>query len=174
MSDKNQTYEGMFLLGSGGTDFQVASEPVRNVLARYQAEVLLLKAWDERKLVYPIRGHKRGLYALTFFRADPARIVEIEHDCRLDERFLRVLILRRDRLTPEEVERERTSTAKPPSAPEPETRAAEGERRYGGARFRSRRPERAEEPVRHEAPPETQEGPATPAEAAEPEEPPTE
>jgi small subunit ribosomal protein S6 len=156
MSDTTHTYEGMFVLGTGGADFEAASEPIRTVLGRYEAEVLMLKCWDERKLAYDIHGHKRGLYALTFFKAPPARVAEIEHDCQLDERFLRVLILRRDQLTPEEIERERSSTAKPPSAPEPEARAAEGERRYGG-RGRPRRPER---PERVEAsPPEPIEAP---------------
>ncbi len=132
MNAKVHTYEGMFVLGTGGTDFEAASEPIRNVLGRYQAEVLMLKCWDERKLAYDIRGHKRGLYALSFFRADPARVAEIERDCQLDERFLRVLILRRDRLTAEEIDREKASTVKPSAAPEPEARAAEGERRYAG------------------------------------------
>ncbi len=141
MSEKTKTYEGMFLLSTVGVNFEAASEPVRNVLGRYQAEVLMLKPWDERKLVYDIRGHKRGMYALSFFRVDPARVAEIEHDCQLDERLLRVLILRRDRLTQEEIDREKTSTVKPPSAPESEVRAAEGERRYGGGRFRPRRQE---------------------------------
>ena len=145
MSETTHTYEGMFVLGTGGADFQAAGEPIRNVLGRYQAEVLMLKCWDERKLAYDIRGHKRGLYALSFFKVDPSRVVEIEHDCQLDERFLRVLILRRDRLTVEEIEREKISTERPASAPEPEARAAEGERRYGG-RGRPRRPERVEEP----------------------------
>ncbi|MGA2265497.1 MAG: 30S ribosomal protein S6 [Phycisphaerae bacterium] len=146
MSEKTKAYEGMFVVSTVGTDFEVSSEPVRNVLGRYQAETLMIKPWDERKLVYEIHGHKRGLYILCFFRADPARIVEIEHDCQLDERFLRVLILRRDKLTPEEIERERTSTVKPPSAPEAEARAAEGERRYGGGgRFPYRRREQAAE-----------------------------
>jgi small subunit ribosomal protein S6 len=144
-SEKTKTYEGMFLLSTVGEDFEAASEPVRNVLGRYQAEVLMLKPWDERKLVYPVHGHKRGLYALSFFRVDPARVAEIEHDCQLDERLLRVLILRRDRLTQEEVEREKASTAKPPAAPESEARAAEGERRYGGGRFHPRRQERVRE-----------------------------
>lgn len=147
MSEKTNTYEAMFLLSSGGADFETTSEPIRNILSRYQAEMLMLKPWDERKLAYGIRGHKRGLYALSFFRLDPTRVVEVEHDCQLDERFLRVLILRRDRLTTEEIEREKTTTERPSSAPEPEARAAEGERRYGGGRFRPRRPERAEAPA---------------------------
>ena len=149
MSENTHTYEGMFVLSSSGTNFETASEPIGNILGRYQAEVLMLKCWDERKLAYDIHGHKRGLYALSFFKVSPTRVAEIEHDCQLDERFLRVLILRRDRLTAEEIDREKASTIRPSVAPEPEARAAEGERRYGG---RGGRP-RSRPAVVEEAPP---------------------
>jgi len=110
MAQKN-TYEAMFLLDAGNTDFDAATEPVRKVLARSEAEVLAFKAWDERKLAYEIAGRKRGLYALVYFKADPGRVVEIEHDCQLDERILRALILRRDHLTDEELNAETPASA---------------------------------------------------------------
>ena len=128
--ENKRSYEGMFVLSTTGVDFQVASEPVRDILARYEAEVLMLKAWDERRMTYTINKHKRGLYILTFFKADPLKVVEIEHDCQLDERFLRVLILRREKLTQQEIDTEMASTAKPPMAFDPEARAAEGEAEY--------------------------------------------
>ena len=98
-----RNYEGMFLLESSSSDFQAASEPVQGILGRYQAEVLSLRAWDDRRLAYEIRGHKRGLYVLCYFKADPAVIKEIEHDCQLNEKLLRVLILSRLTLTEQEI-----------------------------------------------------------------------
>lgn len=103
MEQRIYTYEGMFLLDSS-SDFEAASEPVKSILTRYGAELLAFKPWDDRKLAYEIRGRKRGLYVLTYFKADPEKIVEIEHDCQLDERFLRQLILRKDRLTQEQID----------------------------------------------------------------------
>jgi len=111
MTAKTKTYEAMFLLDSGVGDFETAAEPIRKVLDRNQAEVLAMKPWDERRLAYEIRGRKRGLYVLTYFRADPARIAEIEHDCHLSEAILRALILRRDRLTDEQVQAETPITS---------------------------------------------------------------
>ncbi len=160
MSQETKRYEGMFVLPAGETDFEAASAPVREVLSRYQAEVLMLKAWDDRRLAYDIRGHKRGLYALSFFSADPSRIREIEHDCQLDERILRVLILRRDRLTDEEIETERASTAKPAG---PRDSHFDGERRRG--RYR-RDEERGAEASPSETP--APAGAATTAPEAEP------
>jgi small subunit ribosomal protein S6 len=106
MSQDKATYEGMFLLDAGNPDFQAASEPVRNILDRNEATTLAIKLWDERRLAYEIQGKRRGLYVLSYFASDPARIAEIERDCRLDERILRVLLLRRDGLTEEQIQAE--------------------------------------------------------------------
>lgn len=103
MEQRIYTYEGMFLVDSS-SDFEAASEPVKSILTRYGAELLAFKPWDDRKLAYEIRGRKRGLYVLSYFKADPQKIVEIEHDCELDERVLRQLILRKDRLTQEQID----------------------------------------------------------------------
>ena len=119
MSQNTRIYEGMFLLESGNPDFQAASQPVRELLARSEAEIISIKAWDDRRLAYEIRGHKRGLYALAYFQVDPASIGQMEHDCHLDERILRMMIIRRDGATSDQFQAE----------PEPETATeqAEGE-----------------------------------------------
>jgi len=119
MSEKTKTYEAMFLVDAGQPSFDTASEPIRGILTRRSAEILALKPWDDRKLCYEIRGRKRGLYVLSYFKVDPLLVVEIEHDCRLEERILRALILRRDKLKPEEIAAETPATAaghRPPEA----------------------------------------------------------
>lgn len=135
--DQKKSYEAMILLEPGQTDFQAASEPIRNILARYGAEVLSMKLWDERKLAYEIRGRKRGMYVLTYFKADPLTLAEIEHDCELDERILRQLILRRDRLTQEQIDAE-TPASSPRRAAEdaPARPEAAGEESHGAGRPR--------------------------------------
>jgi len=102
--EKNvKTYECMFMLDAGNPDFQAASEPARTILQRNGAEILSFRPWDDRRLAYEILGRKRALYVLVYFKADPLKVAEVEHDCRLDERILRVLILRRDTLTEQEI-----------------------------------------------------------------------
>lgn len=101
MNQQMNTYEGMFLVPPGISDFEQASQPVKSVLERCEAEILTIKPWDERRLAYEIKGNRRGLYILTHFKADPTRVPELEHDCQLNERILRVLVLRRERLTDE-------------------------------------------------------------------------
>lgn len=111
-----KSYEAMFLLDPAmASDWSAAEAEVKRVLDRAEAKVLGMKKWDERKLAYPIGRNKRGLYVLTFFEASPEKIGPLERDCTLSEKVLRVLVLRRDRLTPEKVEKE--MTAAPPPKP---------------------------------------------------------
>ncbi len=108
--DPKKTYEGMFLLDASASDFEAASEPIRNVLDRNQAEILSIKPWEERRLAYEINHRRRGLYVLTYFKAPPEQIVELERDCQLNEGILRLLVLRRDRITDAEINAETPAT----------------------------------------------------------------
>jgi small subunit ribosomal protein S6 len=91
-------YECMFLLDTNKVagDVPAASKQLHSLLERNHAEVLASRPWDERRLAYPINGHKKGLYYLTYFRSDGKNITGIEHDCALMELILRTLILKVD------------------------------------------------------------------------------
>jgi len=106
-----RTYEGLFLLDAGQPDFEAASRPVRGLLERYQADILSIKPWDERRLAYEIQGRRRGLYVLTYFAVDPAHMSEIEHDCELSEQILRSMILHKEALTQEQINAETPVTS---------------------------------------------------------------
>jgi len=67
---------------------------VRSTLEKHGAEVLVARNWDERKLAYPIGGQKKGLYYLTFFKADAQKIDPIQADLRLNENVLRFMTQR--------------------------------------------------------------------------------
>lgn len=103
MEQVKNSYEGMFLLDAGQPNPETALEPVRNVLQRAEAEVLSIKPWDERRLAYEIEGRKRGLYVLSYFRCGSDKVAELEHDCLLNEDILRVLVLRKDAVTEDEL-----------------------------------------------------------------------
>jgi small subunit ribosomal protein S6 len=91
-------YECMFLLDTNKVagDVSAASKQLHGILERNQAEVLASRPWDERRLAYPVHGHKKGLYYLTYFRTDGKNVTGIERDCALNETILRTLILRVD------------------------------------------------------------------------------
>lgn len=89
-------YEGMFLLDSSKlhSNWEAAAEIVHRILERYGCEILVSREWEERRLAYPIKKQRKGMYYLTYFRTEPANIAKIEHDCRLTPEILRQLILK--------------------------------------------------------------------------------
>lgn len=89
-------YECMFLLDTNKVagDVSAAAEQIRTVLERNQAEILASRPWDGRRLAYPVKGHKKGLYYLTYFRMDGKNLLNVERDFALNEMVLRTLVLR--------------------------------------------------------------------------------
>src|SRR5581483_10598697 len=93
------TYECMFLLDPTkvGGDVVNAAKQLHAILERNQAEVLASRPWgDDRRLAYPIKSHKKGLYYLIYFRTDGKNVVGIERDCALNELILRQMVLKVD------------------------------------------------------------------------------
>jgi small subunit ribosomal protein S6 len=88
----------MFLLDTAKVagDVPAADKQLRALLARNNAEVLVSRPWDERRLAYQIGNHKKGLYYLTYFSSEGKNLPAIERDCALNEMILRMLILRVD------------------------------------------------------------------------------
>lgn len=89
------TYEGMFLLDSAraAKDWEGTEALVTGVLQRYGARLLLKDKWDERKLAYPVKKQRRGMYYLAYFDAPSASLAQIRQDLLLTEGVLRFLIL---------------------------------------------------------------------------------
>jgi small subunit ribosomal protein S6 len=91
-------YECMFLLDTSKVagDVANADKQLRTIFERNNAEVLVSRPWDERRLAYPIRNQKKGLYYLTYFSAEGKSLTGIEQDCKLSEIILRQMVLRID------------------------------------------------------------------------------
>jgi ribosomal protein S6 len=112
-----KTYEAMFLMDPNlSNDWGAAETEVRRILDRAEAKVLGVKNWEERKLAYPIGPNKRGLYALSYFEALPDKITGIERDVHLSEKTMRVLVIRRECMTPDAVEKA-LAALPPPKTP---------------------------------------------------------
>ena len=89
-----QHYEVLFLLDSTKTagNIDAAKAQLHALLEKQGAEILASRPWDDRRLAYPIKNHKKGQYYLTFFKVDSLKITEMEHDFRLNELILRHLV----------------------------------------------------------------------------------
>ena len=92
------TYECMFLLDTNKVagDVAAAAQQLHAILERNQAEVLASRQWDERRLAYPIKGHKKGLFYLIYFRTEGKNLVNIERDFALHESILRNMVIKID------------------------------------------------------------------------------
>ncbi|MHC5182748.1 MAG: 30S ribosomal protein S6 [Planctomycetota bacterium] len=100
-------YEGMFLVDTAlaAQDWQVILDEVQRIMDRAEAEVVSLKKWDERRLCYDIQKKSRGTYILVYFNCETGKIGGIERDVQLSELITRVLVLRTDRMSPEDLEK---------------------------------------------------------------------
>lgn len=90
------TYEGMFLLDStkAAVNWDETVNHVHAILSKHNSEIVAYRQWDERRLAYPVEGHKKGTYLLTYFKSEGANIDDIVADCRLSDVVLRELILK--------------------------------------------------------------------------------
>jgi small subunit ribosomal protein S6 len=127
-------YEGMFLVDSAmaAADWDGTLAIIENFLKRANAEVVVMRKWDERRLAYDIDRKSRGTYILCYFKADTQRIAGIEKDVQLSEKVMRVLILTTEGRPAEMVERDIAGLPKQAAAPESES-AAEGPKPVGVA-----------------------------------------
>ena len=92
---KTRTYEGMFLLDNNAAtaDFDAAAGVVNHILEKNGAKIVRKEKWDERKLSYEIRGHRRATYYLVHFEGPTSSVAEINRDTRLTESVIRHLIV---------------------------------------------------------------------------------
>lgn len=99
------SYEAMFLISQAvAADFNGMIAHINEILSRGHAEVIAMKKWDERRLAYEIKGQKRGIYILVYFKATGEGFAHIERDCNLSEKVMRTLVTRCDHLSVEEMQ----------------------------------------------------------------------
>lgn len=101
---RKNNYEAMFLVSQAAAhDLGAAVNHVKEVLNRGKVDIIAFKKWDERRLAYEINKQKRGVYFLTYFSADPVNIEVIERQAHLSSDILRLMVLRCDHLTEDEM-----------------------------------------------------------------------
>jgi small subunit ribosomal protein S6 len=90
-----KVYEGMFLLDSNryARDPAGVSGELNQILQKCGGEILASRLWSEQKLAYPIDGHRKGTYWLTYFRMDSLRQPDLTRACQLNDSILRNLVL---------------------------------------------------------------------------------
>jgi small subunit ribosomal protein S6 len=67
---------------------------IPNLVAKCGGEVLVSRLWQEQRMAYPIDGHKKGAYWLTYFRLDSGKLADFNRDLRINEVIVRSLTLK--------------------------------------------------------------------------------
>lgn len=91
-------YEGMFILDPSkySRDPAGSAQQVADIITQNGGTILAARLWDERKLAYPIKGHKKGVYWLTYFRMEGGNLTALERQCEITDDIIRKLVLRVD------------------------------------------------------------------------------
>ena len=93
-------YEGLFLIDNAraATEWDTVVKHIHDVLLKSGAEILKTEKWDEKKLAYKIKGHKRGTYLVVHFNAKNVAIATSKRDFQLSDYIIRSLIVKDDKL----------------------------------------------------------------------------
>ena len=91
-------YEGMFLLDSNryGRDPEGVAGQIPKLIQEAGGKMLVSRLWEERRLAYHIKGHRKATYWLTYFQLDGKRLVDVNRKCQLSASILRALFVKID------------------------------------------------------------------------------
>jgi small subunit ribosomal protein S6 len=73
-----------------------AATAVEELVTSNGGEILASRLWNEQKLAYPIKGHRKGAYWLSYFRIDSSQLVKFNRGCQLNDSILRHLAIKLD------------------------------------------------------------------------------
>ena len=90
------TYEGMFLLDTNkyAANPQGVSGEVTAILERVGAKILATRPWQDGKLSYNVKGHRKGLHFLVYFSMDSTHLLEIDRLVKFNESILRHMVIK--------------------------------------------------------------------------------
>ncbi len=101
----------MVRVGPAREDYDGTVAAVRALYEVEGASFESLDKWDERKLIYPVKGETSALYLTGYFNAEPAAIAKIDRRAELADLVLRQLIVVREGVDLEKIKTQRAKAA---------------------------------------------------------------
>lgn len=91
-------YEGMYILDSNryARDQAGVAGQIPDMIQKLGGTMLASRLWEERRLAYPIDGHRKGTYWLTYFKLESSQLTALTRQCQLSDSILRTLFLKVD------------------------------------------------------------------------------
>ena len=103
-TQRTNSYEALFLISQGvAADLGGAVAHIRQNLEKHGSTIIAMRKWDERRLAFEIDKQKRGLYILAYFEAPAKAMGQIERSFNLSEQVMRLLIIKVEHLTVDEM-----------------------------------------------------------------------
>ncbi len=91
-------YEIMFIVDPALSDTDVETIQTRlgDLAVSRGAEVKKMAVWERRRMAYPIKGRRDGIYLLAELRANPSVVRELDQQLSVTENVLRHMVVRLD------------------------------------------------------------------------------
>ena len=89
-------YELMTIYPIEDDKFKAGNEGVKAVLAQFGASIEKEEPFGDRDLCYEIKKQKRGRFMLFVVKANPAKIIEINTQFKLNNNLLKSLFVKLD------------------------------------------------------------------------------
>lgn len=98
MKERNQLYEGMYILNAALSEDarQKCLERITSGISERGGEIHKIHDQGRKKLAYEIRGLREGHYFLLYFTAPTTAFAELWREYHLNEDLLRFLTLKAD------------------------------------------------------------------------------
>jgi small subunit ribosomal protein S6 len=89
-------YELMTIFSTEDEKSKAGQEAVRSVLGKYGVVIEKEEPYGDRDLTYEVKKLNRGRFVLFTIKANPAKLVEIDRDFKLEENVLKYLFVKID------------------------------------------------------------------------------
>ncbi len=89
-------YECMFIFNANAyaRNPAAAQKAVEELIGSVDGEVLASRLWIEQKMAYPIKGHRKGAYWLTYARIESSLLAKLNRSTQLNDSILRHLFVK--------------------------------------------------------------------------------
>ncbi len=96
MEENIGVYEGLFILDANAyaRDHEGLEREVNGLIEAAEGHIEVSRLWEERRLAYPIKGHRKGAYWISYFRMPTSKLTDLTHECEIHDNVLRQLFIR--------------------------------------------------------------------------------
>ncbi|MBR5580916.1 MAG: 30S ribosomal protein S6 [Treponema sp.] len=89
-------YELMTIFPAEEEKYNAGLATLRSTLSEYGVEIEKEEPFGDRDLCYEVKKQKRGRFLLLIIKANPAKVVELNHQFKLNPELLKFMFVKID------------------------------------------------------------------------------